>query len=355
MKTNARKFMVLVAAAASSSRTWKVAVTAGAAAAMLASPAPAADVAWKAHIWGPLRSSTQPFEWYAKEVEAKTGGRMKIEVSHDKGKAADAAELLKSGAVEGAYFCAQYFADKMPLTMVLDLPMFGPEKTAALGQVALALADHPAIQAELRPWNTKMFLPVPFPQYQLMSTRPIAAIKDLKGLRVRISPEAGKSLQEFGSLVQVMSPAEALAGLKSGSLDAAAFPYPVSFGMFNLHKVTRYATDDISLGIQLCYLGVSQRAWAALPANVQKVMLGAREGALAQYEALYAREDEATITAFKQEGLQFVSFNKTDRARLIAKTIKHWQAWVEEREKQGLRGKEVFEFAQAKIREFSRK
>ena len=85
-------------------------------------------------------------------------------------------------------------------------------------------------------------------------------------------------------------------------------------------------------------------------------MLGARQGALAQYEEpLRSRRRGHHIAAFKQEGLQFVSFNPIDRARLIAKTIKIWQAWVEEREKQGLKGKEVFEFAQAKIREFGRK
>jgi hypothetical protein len=50
-----------------------------------------------------------------------------------------------------------------------------------------------------------------------------------------------------------------------------------------------------------------------------------------------------------------VSFNATDRARLVARSIKVWQAWVAEREKQGLRGREVFEFTQAKIREFSGK
>jgi hypothetical protein len=33
--------------------------------------------------------------------------------------------------------------------------------------------------------------------------------------------------------------------------------------------------------------------------------------------------------------------------------IKVWQAWVVEREKQGLKGGEVFEFTQAKIREFA--
>jgi TRAP-type C4-dicarboxylate transport system substrate-binding protein len=99
---------------------------------------------------------------------------------------------------------------------------------------------------------------------------------------------------------------------------------------------------------------VSHKAWNALPARMQETLLGLRAPAVAQYEALYAREDAVHIAAFKERGLEFVQFGAADRARLLAKTVKIWQAWVEEREKQGLRGREVFEFAQAKIREYSR-
>ena len=83
-------------------------------------------------------------------------------------------------------------------------------------------------------------------------------------------------------------------------------------------------------------------------------MLSLREPAVAQYEGIYAREDAVSIEAFKKQGLEFVPFNQGDRARLVAKAIKVWQGWVDEREKQGLKGRQVFEFAQAKIREQAR-
>src|SRR6266446_513386 len=105
----------------------KCALLAVAAAMAAAAPSAAAEITWKAQVWGPKRASALPFEWYAKEVAAKTGGQMKIELSYDKGKPADSIDLLKSGAVEGAYFCAQYFPDKMTLATVLDLPMFSPD------------------------------------------------------------------------------------------------------------------------------------------------------------------------------------------------------------------------------------
>jgi TRAP-type C4-dicarboxylate transport system substrate-binding protein len=339
LKTNARKYTMAMAAALVAA--WATAA--------------AAETTWKAHIWGVKRASSLPLEWYAKELAAKTGGQMKLELMYDKGTPAGSADLIRSGAAEAVYFCAQYFPDKMPLSTVLDLPMFSPDDLAAMGRITLALAEHPAIQAELRSWNTKMLLPVPLPQYQLMGTRRVTRIDDLKGAKVRISGEMGKILQEYGAIPSIISSIDSAAALKDGSLDLVALPYPYAFAAFKVHESSKYVTEKISLGGPLCYVGASQKAWDALPAGVQKVMLGLREPMVARYADAYAPGDAANIASFKERGLEFVAFNPADRARLVAKAIKVWQGWVEEREKQGLRGREVFEFAQGKIREFTRK
>jgi TRAP-type C4-dicarboxylate transport system substrate-binding protein len=187
-----------------------------------------------------------------------------------------------------------------------------------------------------------------------MGTRRIARIDDLRGAKVRISAQMGKIFEEFGATTVHMSGPEAYAALKSGTLDAFSTSYPVAFASSRIHEVSKYATDKISLGAQLCYFGVSLKAWEALPPKTRLVMQGLRQPAVARYEEIYAREDAATIASFKQQGMEFVAFHPADRARLVAKAIKYWQAWIEERDRQGLRGREVFEFTQAKAREFSR-
>src|SRR6266571_3025944 len=93
-------------------RRWVVAAAVWAVTAAMGSSAVAAEVTWRASIWGPKRASSEAFDWYAKEVAAKTGGQMKIEFAYDQGKPMEAPERLKSGAVEASYFCAQYSADK---------------------------------------------------------------------------------------------------------------------------------------------------------------------------------------------------------------------------------------------------
>jgi TRAP-type C4-dicarboxylate transport system substrate-binding protein len=310
---------------------------------------------WKISIWGQPRASTAPFEWFAKEVATKTGGQLKMEFTYNKIKAAESADLLNAGTIDGGYFCSPYLEDKMPLTTVLDLPVLAPQSYAAVGRVMLALSEHPAIQAELKKWNAKMLVPAPGSQFQLMSIRPIAKLEDFRGTKMRAPADIGKIFQEFGASVVLMPGTEVLAAMKSGAVDVAVLPYPFSFAAFKVQDGAKYVTDNISLGSQFCYLAVSHKAWEALPADVQTVMLGLRKATVARYETTFTADDDASIAAFKKQGLQFVSFSAVDRARIVAKAIKVWQGWVVEREKQGLKGKEVFEFTQAKIREFGGK
>lgn len=329
-----------------------VVVAMWAATAAMAAPAVAGEITWKAEIWGPKRASAQAMEWYAKEVAAKTNGQMKLEFVFEQGKATEALDALKTR--EMTYFCVQYHAEKLPLLTVIELPMFAPDSPSVLGRVELALVDHPTIQAELKKLNMKILLPVALPQYQLMSTKRIAKVDDLQGIKVRMSAEMGKILEEYGATTKVMTVPEAVTAMKSGALDTIALA-KYAFITYKVHETAKYMTEKISLGSPLCALAVNQKAWDALPPKVQEVMMSLRQPAVALYEDIFAREEAASLAAFKANGVEIVGFSAADRARLVAKSIKHWQAWVEEREKQGQKGREIFEFVQTKIREFSRK
>jgi TRAP-type C4-dicarboxylate transport system substrate-binding protein len=323
-------------------------------AAALALPAFAADTTWKIQVWGARRASLIPYEWYAKEVAAKTGGRMKMEFSYDKGNPAEMLDQIKSGAADATYVCSQYVPAKAPLLTVLDLPMFSPDDLVAMGRVELALADHPAIEAELRNWNAKMLLPTPLPQYQLMGTRKVTRVDDLKGAKIRMSGDMGRILAAYGAEVVTFPASESGAALKSGKIELVSLPYPSTFAAYKVQDSSKYATENISLGAALCYLAVNIKSWEALPADVRKVMLDLREPLIKRYPESYGIEDAAALADFRSKGVEFVKFNPVDRARLVARAIKTWDAWIDEREKQGLKGREVFEFTQKKIREYSK-
>lgn len=320
----------------------------------MAVPSFAADTTWKVQVWGARRASLIPYEWYAKEVTARTHGRMKMEFSYDKGNPAEQLDLLKSGSADATYVCSQYVAAKAPLLTLLDLPMFSPDNLVAMGRTELALADHPAIEQELRAWNAKMLLPTPLPQYQLMGTRKVTRVDDLKGAKIRMSGDMGRILAQYGAEVVTFPASESAAALKSGKIELVALPYPSTFMAYKIPEASKYATENISLGAALCYLAVNIKSWEGLPADVRKVMLDLREPLIKRYPESYGVEDAAAFADFKAKGIELVKFSPVDRARLVARAIKTWDAWIDEREKQGLKGREVFEFTQQKMREYSK-
>jgi hypothetical protein len=84
-------------------------------------------------------------------------------------------------------------------------------------------------------------------------------------------------------------------------------------------------------------------------------MLELREGAIQQYVQVYGAADEKNYGEFRQRGIEIINFPTAERAKLAANAQKYWQAWVEDKQKKGLKGKEVFEFVQAKMKEYEKR
>ncbi len=191
-------------------------------------PAAAAEATWKIQIWGPKRASLVPFEWYTEQVTAKTNGQIKFDVAFDKGKVTDAVELLNSGAADGTFVCTQFFSEKMRLLTLIDLPLLTPEQITAVKSGSSWRSGSPGSRGELRKSNIRMMLPTPLPQAQFMGTRRLTKIEDFQGAKVRISPEMGKILGEYGAKVIATSTAEAMRQAREeGKLDLVALPYPM--------------------------------------------------------------------------------------------------------------------------------
>src|SRR3990172_2229416 len=122
---------------------------------------------WRAALFGPPRAVTQPLDWFAKEVAAKTGGQVKMELVYGEAlaKATEMPDGIRGGAFEIGFLCASYYPGKFPLWTVLDLPMFTPDDITVQGRAQMAIAEHPAVLDEFKRWNVKLLVRlVPHPR-----------------------------------------------------------------------------------------------------------------------------------------------------------------------------------------------
>jgi len=324
---------------------------------LAAAVAEAQQVTWKAALFGPPRAVTMPLDWFAKEVAAKTGGQVKIELVYGEAlaKATEMPDGIRGGAFEIGFLCASYYPGKFPLWTVLDLPMFTPDDITVQGRTQMAVAEHPAVLDEFKRWNVKLLVPVPLPQYQIMGKRRITKVEDFKGVRIRVSGLMAQVLEEYGAVKSLVPAPEVFPSLERGVVDAVTFPATYTFVSYRIHEISKYFIDKISLGTQPCFYGVSQSAWNKLSPQHQKLMLDLREGTLAEFVRAYSTADEKNYDEFKARGIEIINFPAAERAKLLANAEKFWKAWVEDMQKKGLKGKEVFEFTQAKLKELGKK
>lgn len=89
--------------------------------------------------------------------------------------------------------------------------------------------------------------------------------------------------------------------------------------------------------------------------QVKKLMLDLREPALAEFAKAYRAADQKNCAEFKAKGIEIIDFPAAERAKLVASADKYWKAWAEDMQKRGLKGREILEFAQAKLKEYAKK
>ncbi|HXH82327.1 MAG TPA: C4-dicarboxylate TRAP transporter substrate-binding protein [Candidatus Tectomicrobia bacterium] len=321
-----------------------------------AAPATGQQVTWKVAIFGPPRAVTVPIEFLAREMAARTSGQVKIEPVYGEAlsKATEAIDGLKVGAFEAALLCASYYPGKLPLFTVLDLAMLTPDDLIAQARVQMAVAEHPAVAQEFKRWNVRMLLPGPLPQYQMMGQRRLTKVEDLKGVRVRVSGEMARVLEDYGAVKSLVPAPETYTSLERGIVDMVTFPATYAFASYRLHEISKYFIDKISLGSQPCFWGVNETAWSRLSPAHQKLIQELREPAIEAAVQAYKAADEKNYAEWRKRGLEIIDFPAAERAKLTANAGKHWQEWAQDKEKKGLPGKALLEFVQGKIKEHTK-
>ena len=307
--------------------------------------AAAKTIEWNLSLWSGKRAWTKPVHAWADAMEKQTNGHWKIKI-HYGGVLAPPKENwdgLQAGMFEAAGVCMAYTPGKVPLHTVQELPFMAPDGTANIGKMWIALWEHPAMRKELAKWNAVPLLPAGHSQFQLMGNKPIRTVADLQGVRVRAGGEIAKVLQQFGAVPTMLPAPEVYEAIDRGTIDLVAFPWAYAFGSFKVYEVSKYATSKISLGTMGCTYVANKDAWDALPDEFKKIHQAWYSQAPDVWDAEYTAADEHWIPIFKEK-IEIIEFPAAERAKLVQKAQTVYDAWVKEREKEGLPGKEILDY-----------
>ena len=249
--------------------------------------------------------------------------------------------MLASGIADTALLIPSYEAAKLPLTSVAELPgLYGSSCEATAKLWSIVKDGGPLNEAEYKPKGIKVLYVAVLPPYQVMTTsKKIAAVKDLAGLKIRANGAAmDKTVQAVGAVpVRVPSP-ELYDALTRGTVDGAYWPIG-STKSTGLEKVLHYLAKGPQLGGGSTLFGMSMKSWDALSAQDKAAFTQA--GAEAQKNLcsfLDKSDEEAEGLLVKDFKLSVTQLPKADVAALQERFVPIANEWAKEMDSTGRPG-----------------
>jgi TRAP-type C4-dicarboxylate transport system substrate-binding protein len=322
-------------------------VTALGAAGLLAWPGPARaqqrPVVWNLpHVAAPTYYHIVNLNAFAAKVKEKSGGRMEIRV-HPASSLYPQQELIPAvldGRAEIAPVLAAYLTDVLLEVGVLELPF-----------MTGSLEEHRKAQQALKPYYTEQFAKrglkllaaYAWPSQQLFSHQPIRTVADWKGKKIRVyGADSANLARALGAAPTNIAFGELYSALEKkvvdGAMTSATNAEPMKF--FEVAKVINYW---YLAGASGEWLAVNQKAWDALPKDLQQVVLDAlREVRFEDKEWEDAKAfEERTLRRFPELGMTVVNPApaEIEQARKLARAT--WDTWLGRTGADGKRGMEL--------------
>jgi tripartite ATP-independent transporter DctP family solute receptor len=260
---------------------------------------------------------TRGQEFYAKQVEARTKGKVKIEVYpagqlfSDK----DLIRALPNGAVDMAEAtCAQWTGIE-PLWLMFDLPLFFKDRNHWHRVVDSRVGTILKEEFEKKT-GTKVLYWMDYGSSAFASKMPLRTMEDFKGKRIRGVGEAVlKGIQAMGASPVFLGGGEVYLALQRGTIDAANSGLS-SFWERKYYEVTKYISGpDFTLGMFVVL--INKKKWDSLPAGVQKDMLEAAGEAQQWGRVESEKADTEAATLLKGKGVEIYYPPENEKARWI--------------------------------------
>ncbi|SUO97588.1 Neu5Ac-binding protein [Suttonella ornithocola] len=244
-------------------------------------------------------------EQFAKEVAEKSGGKIEVKLfpNAQLGDDRSMIEQLGQGALDFTYAESARFQIYYPIAEIFALPyMIANYETAQK-----ALFDTKFGQQLIKDIHDNQGITILAQAYngtrQTTANRPINALKDMKGLKLRV-PNAAPNLayaKYTGATPTPMAFSEVYLALQTNAVDGQENPLPTIQAQKFYEVQSNLALTKHILNDQLFL--VSNMTMEELPEDLQAVVKTAAQNAAAYNTATFEKDEKELIGFFKEKGM----------------------------------------------------
>ena len=207
-------------------------------------------------------------EHWAKEVEKRTGGKVKVQTFP--GGTLLAAKNILDGVISGladiGNFAMSYQPGRFPVSEAVDLPLgFTSAKVASLTLYDLVEKYRPKEFEKV-----KILTLFTCPPTHFMTKTPVKSLADLKGMELRVAGTNAEVLRRLGGVPVAMPQSETPEAIQKGVVKGMVSSLEI-LKDFKFAAYTPYATVA-NLPVVTFAVVMNREKWDSLPADVKKVL-----------------------------------------------------------------------------------
>lgn len=262
--------------------------------------------------------------------------------SEQMGKAKDLLSLTQSGVIDIAYVAPGFVSDKMPLSVVPELPLpFNGSCQATLAYWNLAKPGGLLDKKEFAPNGVRLLFTVVLPPYQVVTRKPFAILKEVEGMKIRVSGSAKELLVKKLNAVPVVMPTpEVYESLSRGTIDGVLFPFN-SLAPYDIDKLSKTGTIGSNFGSFVATWVISEKRFQSLPPAMQKELTAMGEDFTKSVCKQVEQDEAGDIEKTKAAGVKLTPLSKADQATLAQAAGAVSTEWAQNLDRRGKSGTEV--------------
>jgi TRAP-type C4-dicarboxylate transport system substrate-binding protein len=324
-------------------------VALGVAGALLAArPASAVDYELRyADLGPPQGPRAESLMWWAKEIETRTGGRVKVKFfwSESLARAGETLRLVGAGVADAGTVLSIYNPVELPIWNLANAPSGDSDPWVGMRTWHEMRQAVPELQRETTEHNVRIVMNFTSGPVDILSKTPILAEGELRGKRIRTAGGWTPLLKTAGAKTVNLTFPETYGGFTRGVLDGAIGYIPF-LKSYKLYEVVSHVTEA-RLGQVLGYgAGINLDDWNAMPEDIRTTITEVSDAFIDRYARAYLDDIDQTrreLTAgIGGRTVQFHPLAPEERARWAAKST-FVNDWVNRMSAAGVDGRRIVE------------
>jgi TRAP-type C4-dicarboxylate transport system substrate-binding protein len=280
------------------------------------------------------------------EIEKRSNGNIKFQYfpAEQLGKAKDMMSLALSGVADIAYVAPSFVSDKLPLSVVAELPeSFANSCEGTNAYWKLAREGGLLDKLEFEPNGVRALFVLVLAPYQVYMTkgRELTSLESFKGKKIRTTGGAKElAIRKIGAVpVQIPTP-EVREAAARGTIDGFLFPN-TSIAPYDMARHSSAATTGENFGSFVVTYMISRQKWNALPADVRKMMDEVGNQVVTNGCRTTDSMEADEVAKIKAAGVKMEPLPAADSKRVKALMTEVSQEWAAGLDKRGRKGSEV--------------